>query len=71
MSMKLDCEAAIYSYASQQRQTNAALFGEHLDYVLFAVSGLKAHYHVLKEEGETEWSIPDDLKAQLDADKPY
>lgn len=71
MSLKSECEAAIYSYAPQMRQTNAALLGEFKEYVEFVVSSLRTHYHVLKEEGETEWSILDDLKAQLDADKPY
>lgn len=71
MDIKAECEAAIYSYAPQMRQTNAALLGDYEEYVEFVVSSLRAHYHVLKEAGETEWSIPDDLKAQLDADKPY
>ena len=71
MSLKSECEVAIYSYAPQMRQTNAALLGEFKEYVEFVLSSLRAHYHVLKEEGETEWSIPDDLKAKLDADKPY
>ena len=71
MDIKAECEAAIYSYAPQMRQTNAALFGDHKEYVELVVSSLRAHYHVLKVEGETEWSIPDDLKAKLDADKPY
>ena len=71
MNIKQDCESAIYSYAPQMRQTNAVLLGDHRQYVEFAVSSLKNHYHVLKVEGETTWSIPEDLKAKLDADKPY
>jgi len=71
MSMKEDCQQAIYGYAPQMRQTNALLLGDFREYVEEAVSSLKAHYHVLKEAGDTEWFIPDDLKERLDADKPY
>lgn len=71
MSLKLKCEAAIYSYASQSRQINSVLFGEYKEYVELVIESLRINYHALKESGETEWSIPDDLKAQLDADKPY
>lgn len=71
MSMKEGCQQAIYEYAPQMRQTNAVLLGDFREYVEEAVSSLKAHYHVLKEAGETEWSIPDALREELDADKPY
>lgn len=71
MSLKSECEAAIYSYAPQSRQTNAVMFGEHKEYIESTIMHLRMHYHVLKVSGETEWSIPDDLKAQLDKDKPY
>jgi hypothetical protein len=71
MSLKLECEAAIYSYAPQSRQINSVLFGEYKEYVELVIESLRINYHALKEEGETGWSIPEDLKAQLDADKPY
>lgn len=71
MSMKEDCQQAIYSYAPAIKQNNASLLGEHSGYVQAVLCTLRDHYHVLKEAGETEWSIPDDLKAALDEDKPY
>ena len=71
MSMKLDCESAIYNYAPQIRQTNAALLGEHSDYVGIVLLLLRDHYHALKEAGETEWSIPDYMVTTLEEMKPY
>jgi hypothetical protein len=71
MSMKSDCEAAIYNYAPQIRQTNAALLGEHSDYVGIVLLLLRDHYHALKEAGETEWSIPDYMFTTLEEMKPY
>ena len=71
MSMKEDCKAAIYNYAPQIRQTNAAFLGEHSDYVGIVLTSLRDHYHVLKETGETEWSIPDYMITMLEEMKPY
>jgi len=71
MSLKTDCQLAIYSYAPQIRQTNAALDGEHQDYVTLVISSLRFRYEELKIEGATEWSIDDFLREILDAEKPY
>ena len=32
---------------------------------------LRERYYELEEAGETQWSIPDALREELDADKPY
>lgn len=70
-TLKEDCKAAIYGYASPERQNTAAILGIYRDYVLLVITELTEHYERLKEAGETEWYIPEDLKALLDADKPY
>ena len=71
MSLSTDCENAILEYAPLIRQTTAALLGEHAGYVGHVLIMLRERYHELKEAGETTWSIPDALREQLDADKPY
>jgi hypothetical protein len=71
MTLKTDCQEAIYSYAPQQRQTNAALLGEHKEYIGVVLQLLRDHYHALEEDGETEWSIPDYIVSTLEEMKPY
>ena len=71
MSLSNDCENAILEYAPFIRQVNAALLGEHAGYVGHVLIMLRERYHELEEANETTWSIPDDLRQQLDADKPY
>ena len=70
-TLKEDCKASIYGYASPERQNTAAILGNYQGYVHLVITELTEHYERLKEAGETEWSIPEDLKARLDADKPY
>ena len=71
MNLSTDCENAILEYAPFIRQINAALLGEHAGYVGHVLIMLRERYHELEEANETTWSIPDDLRQQLDADKPY
>lgn len=71
MNMKENCEAAILSYAPLIRQLNAAITGEHSVYVNVVLTLLRDRYHSLKEAGETEWSIPDQIVATLEEMKPY
>ena len=71
MTMKTECMASIYSYASQERQNNAALTGEHLPYVSVVLTLLRGHYHQLLDGGVSEWSIPDYMVETLNSMKPY
>ncbi len=71
MSLRTDCQAAIYSYAPQQKQTNAALFGEHKEYVGVVLTLLRDHYHALSDAGETEWTVPEQITQTLNELKPY
>ena len=71
MSLSTDCENAILEYAPLIRQVNAAFLGEHAQYIGHAVLMLRKRYYELEKAGETTWSIPDALREELDADKPY
>lgn len=71
MNMKEQCKNAIYYYAPQERQNNAALLDEYTGYVGAVIILLKDNYERLKEQGETEWFIPDDILATLEEMKPY
>jgi|SaaInlLV_10m_DNA_1039704.scaffolds.fasta_scaffold13933_2 hypothetical protein len=70
-TLKEDCKAAIYEYAPLERQNTAAICGIHQGYVHLVITEFREHYENLKRAGETEWYIPEYLKAALDADKPY
>lgn len=71
MSLSTDCENAILEYAPLIRQVNASFLGEHDVYIGHVLLMLRERYYELEEAGETEWSIPDALRQELDADKPY
>lgn len=71
MSLSTDCENAILEYAPLIRQVNASFLGEHDVYVGHVLITLRERYYELEEAGETQWSIPDALRQELDADKPY
>jgi len=71
MSLSSDCEASIFSFAPQIRQNNAAISGEHSDYVGIVLILLRENYQKLKSDGETEWSIPANVAETLNSMKPY
>lgn len=71
MSLSTGCENDILKYAPLFRQVNAALLGENAQYISHVLLMLRERYYELEEAGETEWSIPDALREELDADKPY
>ena len=71
MSLSTDCENAILEYAPLIRQVNASFLGEHTGYISHVLLMLRERYYELEEAGETQWSIPDALRQELDADKPY
>jgi len=60
--MRAACQASIETYAPDYRQRNAALLGEHADYVRTVLQLLRDHYHELEAAGATVWSVP----AQID-----
>ena len=70
--MKQECENAILQYAPIIRQQNAALFGEHKDYICAVIQLHRGHYHNLVANGFTEWSeLPQESIQWLNENKPY
>lgn len=67
--MEQQCKDKILEYAPWERQHNAALFGEHVDYITIVVKIFRDHYHHLQDQGATEWTDPD--TTWLDENKPY
>ena len=63
--MRDDCQASIETYAPAYRQRNAALLGEHADYIKIVLTLLRDHYHVLEAAGETVWSVPAQINQTL------
>jgi len=63
--MRAACQASILTYAPDYRQRNAALLGEHADYVKIVLTLLRDHYHVLEAAGETVWSVPAQINQTL------
>jgi len=69
-SVRAACEAAILGFAPAYRQRNAALLGEHENYVRTVLRLLRDHYHELVIQGATEWSVPPQIAATLSDMKP-
>ena len=69
--MDKDCELEILKYAPYFRQCNAALSGEHSEYISIVLKLLRDHYHSLSESGETSWTVPDQITNTLTEMKPY
>ena len=65
------CKAAIMSYANEEMQRNAALLGEHSDYVTMVLTILRDLYRSQKEDGATEFVVPVELEQYLDSMKPF
>ena len=71
MSMKQQCQDAIYNYVDAETQRNAALTGEHKDYVLLVLQLLRDEYHRQVTEGATEFSVPDQIALTLTDECPW
>lgn len=70
--MEQACENAILEFAPIIRQLNAAMEGEHKDYVTIVIKIHRDHYRRLVESGATEWSdLPVESIQWLNDNKPY
>ena len=69
--MREQCQTSIYSYANLDMQQNAAITGEHKNYVLLVLQILRDNYRDQVMAGKTEFIIPEDTKAFLDSQKPW
>ena len=69
--MKEQCKQAIYSYVDAETQLNAALTGEHKEYVALCISLLRLHYTQLLSEGATTFTVSDDIAVVLTNECPW
>jgi hypothetical protein len=61
----------ILSYANEEMQRNAALFGEHKGYVNIVLTLLRDDYREQVEKGNTLYSPNPEHIAYLDSIKPF
>lgn len=72
MTLEESCTQAILEYAPYYRQINAALHGEHREYVDLVLRLYRDHYWQIVEQGGTTWYEPDAAVATyLTQIKPY
>lgn len=71
MSLETQCQDAIFSYVDADTQRNAALTGEHKDYVVLVLQLLRDLYAVQKSAGATEFTVPEQTADFLTAQRPW
>lgn len=69
--MNEQCKQAILSYVSEETQRNAALFGEHKEYVLLVITLLRDEYKTQVEAGATEFVVPELIDNTLTSMRPW
>ena len=71
MSLEQECKEVIYNYVDEETQMNAALTGEHKEYVTLCISLLRLHYAQLLSEGATTFTVSDDIAVLLTQECPW
>jgi hypothetical protein len=71
MSLEEQCRDAIYAYADEETQMNAALTGEHKLYVSLVLQLMRDAYHEQSAAGATEYTVSDEIAAFLQAECPW
>ena len=61
MSLASECQDAIFNYVDADTQRNAALTGEHKDYVMLVLQLMRDQYAVQKAEGLTTFTVPEGI----------
>lgn len=69
--MKEQCQAAIYNYVDAETQRNAALTGEHKEYVLLVLQLLRDAYHAQVGAGAEEFTVPTEVALTLTDECPW
>lgn len=69
--MEQECKDAIYAYVDEETQMNAALTGEHREWVTIVIQLLRDQYHEQVAAGRTTFTIPDDLAEYLQQSAPW
>ena len=69
--MKQQCQQAIYTYADEECQRNAAITGEHAEYVRLVLQLLRDEYKNQVAAGATEFQVPDAIHELLTQECPW
>lgn len=69
--MEEQCRQAILSYANEEMQRNALLFGEHIEYVKLVLQLFRDSYHEQVNQGATTFTIDSIITDYLDSIKPW
>ncbi len=71
MSDKTIVRNKILEYASQEMQTNAVLFNEHIEWVTTVITLIRDDYHAQVKAGAEEFVLSSDIQTYLDNNKPW
>lgn len=71
MSLETQCQDAIFSYVDADTQRNAALTGEHKEYVILVLQLLRDQYRLQRDSGATEFEVPTETADFLTAQRPW
>lgn len=71
MTLQEQCEQTILQYVPYYRQTNAALSGEHKEFVELALKLMRDYYHHLQSQGAVDYVLEQPLVDWLTANTPY
>jgi len=69
--MEEQCKQTILAYANDEMQRNAALLGEHKEYVTLVLRLFRDDYHNQVNQGATEYITPKHITDYLDSIKPW
>jgi len=69
--MKEQCKQAIYSYVDAETQMNAALTGEHSEYVEIVLILLRDAYREQVANGETTFTVSEEIDTFLINERPW
>jgi len=64
-NLQTGCQTAIHRWATPETQSNAALLGEHTEFVKTVIKMYRDRYHHLVQTGATEWSDDATLEAYI------
>ena len=69
--MREQCQQVIYTYADEECQRNAAITGEHSEYVRIVLQLLRTEYQQQVAAGATEFVVPDAIHDVLTQECPW
>lgn len=71
INMEEQCRETIYNYVDEETQMNAALTGEHLEYVQLVLQLMRDAYHEQVAAGATEFTVSDEIAVLLTEECPW